>query len=127
MKKVVPLALIVLLLGVSGAAFYFYRQAKAIQSDPTIVAQKEAEDLVARVGKLIILPEGEIPTVATVSDPDALKGQAFFAKAKAGDKILLYQNALRAFLYDPVDNKVLEVAPINLGAGAATKASKSGE
>ena len=79
------------------------------------------EDIVSRAGKLIILPEGEVPTIATVSDPEKLKDQPFFAKAKVGDKVLLYQNARKAYLYDPVNNKILEVAPISLGTGTSAQ------
>ena len=118
MKKFIFSILVLLLIGMSAAAFYFYQKTIALKGDQSssdVTVQKEAEDLVARVGKLIILPEGEIPTVATVNDPEKLKGQPFFAKAKVGDKVLLYQNARKAYLYDPVNNKVLEVAPISLG------------
>lgn len=113
-QKAVPI-LIVLLVILAGAAGYLYFQISALKQDPDSLAQKEAEELVAVVGKLILLPQGETPTVATVSDPTKLADQAFFAKAKIGDKVLLYPNAQKAYLYDPVANKVLEVAPINLG------------
>ena len=33
---------------------------------------------------------------------------------KNGDKVLIYSQAGKAYLYDPVINKLLEVAPINL-------------
>lgn len=72
----------------------------------------EAEDTVARVGKLIVLPEGEDPTVATVTDPEKLRDQSFFANAKKGDKVLIYTRAKKAYLYDPSLNKLIEVAPI---------------
>ncbi len=124
MKKFIFPILVLLLAGMSGAAFYFYQKASTLkgdQSNPDAAVQKEAADLVARVGKLIILPEGEVPTIATVNDPEKLKDQPFFAKAKVGDKVLLYQNAKKAYLYDPVNNKVLEVAPISLGTETDTQ------
>ena len=114
-KKSKLILLLILLVASAGSAFYFYQKATALKADPNAAAQKEATDLVARVGKLIMLPTGETPTIATVSDPSKLKDQAFFAKAQVGDKVLLYQNARRAYLYDPVANRILEVAPINLG------------
>lgn len=116
MKKNISITLLVLLVLVSSASFYFYKKTVTLKTDPNAKAQEEAVSIVAQVGKLIILPEGETPTVATVSDPEKLKDQSFFAKAKVGDKVLLYQNAKRAYLYDPVANRVLEVAPINLGS-----------
>ncbi|MEK7555892.1 MAG: hypothetical protein AAB523_01225 [Patescibacteria group bacterium] len=124
MKKFTSAILVLLLIGMSAAAFYFYQKASAIKEDqanPDAAAQKEVEDIVSRAGKLIILPEGEVPTIATVSDPEKLKDQPFFAKAKVGDKVLLYQNARKAYLYDPVNNKILEVAPISLGTGTSAQ------
>jgi hypothetical protein len=106
---------VVVALGASAVAYYYYRQATNLQKDPTAKSQQEAKDLVARVGKLIELPTDEEPTVATVSDPEKLKDQPFFAKAKAGDKVLIYAKAKKAILYDPVANKLIEVAPINTG------------
>jgi len=102
----------------SGTAVYFYYKVSVLKASPNAAAEKEAADIVARVGKLILLPEGETPTVASVNDPAKLKDQPFFARAKAGDKVLLYQSSGRAYLYDPSANKILEVAPIILGTGA---------
>lgn len=117
MKKFISSILVLLLIGMGAATLYFYQKASVLKGDQTssdTAVAEEVADLVARVGKLIILPEGETPTIATVNDPEKLKGQPFFAKAKIGDKVLLYQNARKAYLYDPVNNKVLEVAPISL-------------
>ena len=80
------------------------------------ITRSEAEELIAKVSKLIVLPEGELPTIATVSDPEKVKSQPFFARAKKGDKVLIFANARRAILYDPVADKIVEVAPINLGS-----------
>ena len=71
--------------------------------------------LTEEVGKIFVLPKNEIPTIATVSDPSALKNQAFFADAKKGDKVLIYTNAKKAILYDPVIKKIINVAPVNTG------------
>jgi hypothetical protein len=64
------------------------------------------------VGKLILLPSGETPTIMTVTDKQKLTGQQFFANAKNGDKVLIYEKAKKAFLYDPVADKIIEVSPI---------------
>lgn len=75
-------------------------------------AEMETKEAVESVGKLIALPEGEQPTVATVSDPMKLKDQAFFAKAQTGDKVLIYTKAKKAYLYRPSKDLLIEVAPI---------------
>lgn len=111
--------LVILLLVAIGAASYFYLQFAELKKNPQRIAQQEVQELVSKVSKLIVLPEGETPTVATVTDPEKLKDQPFFAKTKKGDKILIYTNAKKAILYDPVNNKIVEVAPVNIG-GTAT-------
>ena len=112
--------LVVAVLASLGATYYFYNQLNKLRVNPQVAAQEEAAALVAKVGKLIVLPEGETPTVATVADPEALREQPFFANAKKGDKVLIYTNARKAILYDVENNKIVEVAPINIGAGAET-------
>lgn len=131
MKKPFNRFLFALLLAFIGLGFYFYSQNSALRGGSEVARRKEAEELVAIVGKLIILPTGEVPTVATVTDPEKLKDQSFFAKAKTGDKVLMYQIAKKAYLYDVVANRILEVAPIILGveegAGVTKPTGASGE
>ena len=123
MKRFLLPFLVILLIAMTAVAVYFYQ--KTTNANPAAQAEKEAEELLVREGKLILLPEGETPTVATVSDPERLKDQPFFAKAKVGDKVLLYQTSKKAYLYDPVNNKLLEVAPISLGANEAIESETS--
>lgn len=109
-------------------AVYFYSQyqkALTLLADPQVAAKEEAKNLAARAGKLMELPSDEIPTVATVSDREKLKSQPFFSKAKNGDKVLIYQTAKKAVLYDPLNNKILEVAPINIGTSSAAPAAET--
>lgn len=87
--------------------------------------QDEVKRLVSEVGKLLDLPTGEDPTVATITDISKLSGQPFFARAKNGDKVLIYTNAKKAILYDPNAKKVIDVAPINLGTPSGQVATPS--
>ncbi len=125
-KPLVVPALAILLVGVSIAAISLYQKVTMLEQSSTSAKQQEVAAIVAKVGKLIVLPEGETPTVATVTDPDKLKDQAFFANAKSGDKVLVYANAKKAFLYDPVNDKLIDVAPLNIGTGTSTTTTKSG-
>lgn len=122
LKKFLIPVLVVLLLVAGGTALAFYRQLQEVKQNPQKMAQEEVRALVARVGQLLVLPEGEDPTVATVQDPERLKEQPFFAKAKKGDRVLIYTNARKAILYSPTDQKIVEVAPINIGNPAAPAA-----
>jgi hypothetical protein len=98
-----------------GLASYFYYQLKMTKQNPNEVSAREINDLVSKVSKLIVLPTDEAPTIATVSDPAALKEQSFFAQAEVGDKVLIYTKAKKAILYSVILNKILEVAPLNIG------------
>lgn len=110
-KRTMPLITILAIVG----AVYFYKEAQTLKADPQVQAQKEAQELVEKVGALIVLPEGEVPTVATVSDPEALKDQSFFENAQAGDKVLIFTTARKAILYSVTTNKIVNVAPLNIG------------
>jgi len=107
-------ALVILLLVSAVSAVYFYSQYTAVKTNPQKIAQDEKTALITQVGQLMVLPSEE-PTVATVSNIEALKNQPFFANAKNGDRVLIYVNARKAVLYDPVNNKIVEATPINIG------------
>lgn len=92
---------------------YFYYKLHSLQKDSIAEASKEAKDLLGRVAKLYLIPTGEEPTVATVSDPEKLKDQSFFSSAQKEDKVLIFSQAGKAVLYRPSINKIIEVAPIN--------------
>lgn len=111
---------VVTIASLAGATYFYlqYQQAQLALKNPTLAAQTEASQLIAKVGKLIDLPIGEQPTIATVSDISKLKDQPFFQNARNGDKVLIYTKAKKAILYDPLANKIVEVAPINLGNNA---------
>lgn len=110
----VAVTLAVPLVASMGIAYYFYAQNQSLKINSPDAAQAEAQALISRVGKIMLLPEGETPTVATVKDLEALKDQPFFAKAAVGDKILIYNTARRAILYSPTSNRIIEVAPLNI-------------
>ena len=120
-KLVVPAVIgVVILLALGGGGYFIYQK---IQSQPAANPQQATQDevkkLVAEVGRLIDLPIAESPTIATVTDVSKLKGQPFFQKAKNGDKVLIYTQAKKAYLYDPKIKKVMDVAPINIGTESA--------
>ena len=110
-----PLILGVLLVAAAGAALYYWRQYADIKQNPEKISQQEVMRLVSLIGRHLILPEGETPTIATVTDPDRLKGKPFFAHAKQGDKVLIYATAKKAILYDPAADRIVEVAPLTIG------------
>lgn len=108
MKKTDSKTLIIVLMLITiifmAAAGYFY----AVKSGGDNTAKKELAQILDDLGEIMILPE-ETPTLATVTDPEKLKDQPFFANAKAGDKILIYTTSKKIILYSPTLNKIVEV------------------
>lgn len=97
---------------------YFYTELERLRTSPQVLASNELQAIVAKVGRLVVLPDNEAPTLATIADPEQLKDQPFFARAKKGDKVLVYNQAKKAILYDPVQDKIIEIAPITNSGGS---------
>lgn len=125
--SIIVVAVIILFAGLPG--IYFFIKYKTMQSTVATAGQSadaEVKSLMDRVGKLMLLPAGETPTVATVSDITKLKDQAFFTYAENGDKVLIFQAAKKAILFRPADNRIIEVAPVNIGpSGTATESAQT--
>ena len=122
LKNIVIAVLVIILVGAAGTAYYFYNEYQKSQealNNPEKTAQEETQRLIDQMSQLIALPEADIangePTLATVQDKEKLKDQEFFANAENGDKVLIYANAKKAFLYRPTTNKVINVAPVTIG------------
>ncbi len=101
------------------------KELATLSNDPNTKAKNEVRELMEQVGKLIVLPENEEPTVATVTDLAPLKGQEFFAKAQIGDKVLLFTQSGNAILYRPSEEKIIEKAPIQGSNNQTDQASSS--
>jgi hypothetical protein len=115
-SRTVILTLAVIALAATGSAYYFYSEAQTAKN-PQQAAEEEARELVAAVSKLIVLPD-ELPVVATVADPAKLAGQPFFQNAKVGDKVLIFNEARKAVLFSPDENRIVDVAPLSIGQSA---------
>jgi len=83
-------------------------------SDPQAAAQAEVQGIVEQVAKIMVLPANEMPTIATVVDPEKIKDQPFFANAQKDDKVLIYTIARKAILWRPGENKIIEVSALNI-------------
>lgn len=80
-------------------------------NNPESVA--EAKAIIERVSRHITIPGDTEPTVATIVDVEALRaGNAFYANAKNGDHLIV--TPTRAILYDPDNDIVIDVVPVQL-------------
>jgi hypothetical protein len=110
-KKPLKIIIVIIISGrLIGGGYYAATKLVNNKSD----SQKELDETVKSVGKLMYLPEDEVPTLATVTDVNKLEGQPFFARAQTGDKILIYTNNQKIVLYSPKTNKIVEVGALNL-------------
>lgn len=113
--------IVVLVAAVAFFGFQYFQK----DEDPAAKAVKEQKATIEKVGKLIDLPKGEEPTIATVKDKDALQDQPFFEASKEGDVVLIYTIAKQAILYRPSENRLIEVAPINIDAAQDAQGEQS--
>jgi len=120
-KSLWIIIVIVLLILAALPSYYFYNQYQSVQKllqNPKASASAEVTKLISEVGNLLVLPASEQPTIATVSDVTKLADQPFFVNAKNGDKVLIYTQSKKAILYRESINKIIEVAPVNIGSSA---------
>lgn len=105
------LGAIILLLVIVWLMFFFHMF--GLRLTPQERAQQEVESVVAAAGKLMILPRGETPSLAMVTNAATLAAQQkFFANAQNGDDLLVYSKAAEAILYSPSRNIIVNVGPI---------------
>lgn len=111
--RIILSTLFLLVLVFAGATFYFYNKVRTVsQAEQPFIAD---EEVVALVGKHILLPEGEKPVVANVADVEALKDQPFFRSAQEGDMVLMYTSG-RLILFRPSIEKVIEAGFLDASA-----------
>ena len=113
-KKVIWLLVILVVIAV-GYYGYKYYQARRM-ADPVYREAQTAKlikGVTDKVGKLMILPKGETPTVATITDIDKLKAdQPFYNDAQNGDQLLVYPSVRRAIIYSPSRNIIVNSGPV---------------
>lgn len=121
-RKIFLASILLFLLAAIGGIFYLNRENRQLKTeilglkqDPQKIDKEEIAKVIELVSKLVVLPEGEEPVMATVTDKEKLKDQTVFAKAENGDKILIYIKAQKAYIYRPSSNKLIDVVPVNMG------------
>lgn len=115
-KKQLIIIGVLLLIVVVWAYFYIHtimQKRRQLLQDRAQNTKSELQQLVARVGALMDLPN-DTPTLATVADKSKLSAEPFFSKAENGDKVLIYAKAKKAILYRPSTNKIIEVSILNI-------------
>lgn len=105
------LAWLLVVLLAAGCIFLYNQYQTAqdkVQTAKTGQSQ-QTKDIVKSVSKLVIVPANETPTVATVTNVEKIRNQAFFVDAKNGDKVLVYGKQKKAILYRPSTNQIVNI------------------
>lgn len=65
------------------------------------------DEMIASASKQTKLPKDEVPVLATITDVTALEKNSFYARAKEGDKVVMYKKNRIVLLYRPSEKKVI--------------------
>lgn len=111
--------LIVVILGALGYFGYsWWNLKKELQKIQTPegtqeLQKKQTEEIIEKLKAHTVLPEDEQPIIVTVIDATALKKQSnFYEMAKNGDLVIIYFKAKKAYLYDPIADRILNIGPV---------------
>ncbi len=97
-----------------GGLFYFKLKRLEVENISLNKKDKEINSIVSKISSIYLFPEGEIPTIAIVSDPALLKGQSFSNLSQKGDNVLIFSKIGKAVLYRPSINKIIDIASIKI-------------
>ena len=133
MKKRKLINIVVIFVAIVALVFggFFYYKLHRLEDNTNVNAKsekvilKEKNNLISKIGELYVLPGGEMPTVATVSDPKALKDQGFLVESMIGDKFFFFTKAKKAVLYRPSLGKIIDIVSINNASNASPVISAS--
>ena len=112
-KKYAKLLITILVIvAVIGAAWL-------ISAKRTSSRQTGLNHVVVRVGRLMLLPNDEQPTLATVTDKTKLTDKFLAAKAVNGDEVLIYTKNQLVIIYRPSINKIAAVGTVSVDPALA--------
>jgi len=104
------IAIVILALVVLGGYVVYEKYFHLTQAEK---AQQELATAIAAVSKVMVLPEGDQPVLATVTDAKTLIAQqTFFAGSANGDQLLLFPKSMKAIIWSPSREKIINVGPI---------------
>lgn len=121
-RKLLVLLVLVIIAALSGSTAYFYtryQKAQRFLSNPNEVSKEEIKSITTALGKFMLLPKDDTPTIATILDKNKLKDQPFFDNTQNGDKMIIYTKSLKAILFRPSTGQVINFTTLNIGTSSA--------
>lgn len=118
-SNILLISLLVLALGAFAWSFFNYQSVKKeveVLKDPSLAQrlnEEQTQELLKKVGKILVLPQEKNPVVAIINDVELLaSNQDFYKDAHDGDKLIIYQNSRKAIIFDEDNNRVVNVGPV---------------
>ncbi len=129
--KILPILLLVSA-GICVFAFYSYwsvsKKTDKIAENLQLNGQNvnNPSVLIEKVSRLILLPKDETPSVATINNVVQLqKSWSFYENARNGDVLLIYFQAKKAYIYDPVENIIVNMGSVDVAVATVRSASST--
>jgi len=106
----------------SALGIYFFTQYRFAQTELTNLkaqGEKARQDLLnmpalQKIGRHLVLPEGEQPAIATILDAEGLKKvQPLYSEVKDGDQLVTFK--AMQIVYDPILDKIVYVRALVSG------------
>ena len=91
---------------------YYFAQYQKLSKDPNALAKEKTAQVIKKISELAVVPTDPNAVLASVSDITKLKGQTFFDNAQNGDQIVIFPSAMRAVLYRPSVDKIINIGPL---------------
>ena len=102
---------------------YYYIQYRKLSKTPDVVAKEKTSEVIKEISKLAIVPNDPNAVLATVTDITKLKSEKFFTNALNGDYIVLFPSVMKAVLYRPSINKIVEIGPLSSGQSSSASST----
>ena len=138
-KKTVPrrlVRLVFILLFISAAAFVWsFYNLRVTANKMNRIAEgalqngqntENPQALLDKISRLILLPQNERPSIATINNVAQLqKNWPFYENARNGDVLLIYFQAKKAYIYDPEKNMIINMGSVDVMAAPVLSASST--
>ena len=122
MKKLVTKrnSIFVLIIILAIGFVYYFAQYRKLSKDPNALAKEKTAQVIKKISELAVVPNDPNAVLASVSDITKLKGQTFFENAQNGDEIVIFPTAMRAVLYRPSIDKIINIGPLASSPSSTT-------
>lgn len=126
MKLLLALIVVLLVLALAGIGFLLKKYndtRQEVQKLSTVQGQQElnqtqTNQLLGEMRAIIVLPSGEDPVVATITDINQLKDKDFYKDAENGDRVVVFPNAKKAYIYRPSTKTIINVGAFQVDTNA---------